>query len=234
MTASPDFAASAAIAHITAHINITVTPYEGTDFPEAERWASYAQAAIADAHDGYMVEVEEGRANAVHAYDAAGERDDDLSEAVLSSLTDLWEAFCADGYKAHGATPGDADGVGAATAYIVASLGTPSMCVETVGAMDYDVMVRIGDDGDEVAGEVTLCPHPRDGMLGMWGDLDNWLSGSLVAVVRALGKAAGDALADAIATACVGDDALVTIELEDVAGTAVAASVDGEELGGEG
>jgi hypothetical protein len=94
------------------------------------------------------------------------------------------------------------------TIHIAPSIGTPSTTVDTAGAMDYSVTLTIGDRVVEC--EVTLVPSQYDGRLGAWGDLDNWLSGPGVAVVRSLGDRGGRELAREIAAACVaGDDSEV-------------------------
>lgn len=77
------------------------------------------------------------------------------------------------------------------------SIGTPSTCVDTAGALDYSVTVTIGTW--EIEGEITLVPD-HTGEPTSWGTLDHWMSGSLVALARALPDPAARDLTQALAS----------------------------------
>lgn len=71
--------------------------------------------------------------------------------------------------------------------HVSATEGTPSKYVDDSNARDYKVTLTIA--GVRVDGSATLIPREYDGELDAWGDLDNWLSASLVPAVCALGDA---------------------------------------------
>ncbi len=71
---------------------------------------------------------------------------------------------------------------------ITATNARPSTCAPE--AVDIDVTV-----GD-LSGEVTLAPHEYDGRLTSWGSPDMWVSGALLADLRA--KYEDDEDADAL------------------------------------
>ena len=103
------------------------------------------------------------------------------------------------------------------TVTITTSTGSPSTCVDGDGAQDYDVTLTVGDVS--VEGEVTLCVD-HEGNLSPWGSLDNWLSSSLCDVVRSLDRddsahsVERARLIEAIVSACTGDSADVTVEID--------------------
>lgn len=50
-----------------------------------------------------------------------------------------------------------------------------------LNGIDVDVAVSLGDDPEQIEGEVTLVPSQSDGSLVTYGDaLDHWMSGELV------------------------------------------------------
>lgn len=70
----------------------------------------------------------------------------------------------------------------APSVHVAVSVGSASSCVETVGAMDYDVTLTIGSV--EHTGEITLVPG-TDGRLSSWGpSVDAWVSGDLLRAMR--------------------------------------------------
>lgn len=70
----------------------------------------------------------------------------------------------------------------APSVHVAVSVGSASSCVETVGAMDYDVTLTIGSV--EHTGEITLIPG-TDGRLSSWGpSVDAWISGDLLRAMR--------------------------------------------------
>lgn len=98
------------------------------------------------------------------------------------------------------------------TIHIAPSVGTPSTCCETEGALDYDVTLTIGDVETQI--EVTLVPRQYDGKLDKWGEMDHWLSASGVAVLRRLSDDARRHVADEIVAACVaGESSEIEVEV---------------------
>lgn len=90
---------------------------------------------------------------------------------------------------------------------IAPSIGTRSTCVDTEGALDYDVTVTIGDL--EIEGEVTLAPSQYDGQLDSWGaSPDHWVSDGLLRVLRDLPDARFREVLGTIRSACVSGEAV--------------------------
>lgn len=74
-------------------INVTHAAYEGDDFPEAAYYSQYVASALAEQFPGAAVEVSEGLETQVFV---DGAPDEGIRQQVS---VDLWEAFCADGYR---------------------------------------------------------------------------------------------------------------------------------------
>jgi hypothetical protein len=85
----------------TKQINVTVTEYEGdVAFPEAAHYPEYVSAALAGSYPGFAVNVSTGPRTTAHVYGADIEPPRDLEHEIESLVkVDLWDAFCADGYK---------------------------------------------------------------------------------------------------------------------------------------
>jgi hypothetical protein len=81
----------------TKQIHVTVTPYEGTDFPEAVHYPEYVADQLSERY-GARVEYSEGLRTAVHVYGFEDESETEREVRELLEVT-LWEDFCADGYK---------------------------------------------------------------------------------------------------------------------------------------
>ena len=91
--------------------------------------------------------------------------------------------------------------------HIAPSIGTPSTCVDTAGALDYDVTVTIGDR--EIEGEITLSPQQYDGRLASWGGSpDHWVSGGLLQTLRTLDDTTFRSALAAIEQACASGEAV--------------------------
>ena len=74
-------------------IHATVTPYEGDDFPEADRYVDYVAAHLADRYPSAEIDVSEGSKNRLFV---DGEPDDEGAREFGASL---WDAFCEGGYE---------------------------------------------------------------------------------------------------------------------------------------
>ena len=77
-------------------IDVTVTPYDSdVPFPEAEHYPEFVAERLTEMFPGYEVTVDTGLANGVRVPD--GSQDVDYIRALVG--TELWEEFCAEGYK---------------------------------------------------------------------------------------------------------------------------------------
>lgn len=87
------------------------------------------------------------------------------------------------------------------TITITADHGTRSTVVDDMFAKDFDVTLTIA--GVDIEGETTLIrDEGNERVLSSWGSIDTWMSGSLVAVHRALTPKDARALAVEIVFAC--------------------------------
>lgn len=91
-------------------ISISVTDYEGTDFPEASHFPEWCAKAVQKAFGsseqfgGAAVETEcEGGAlkTSVHLHGTTGNVEDLRNEILGFVKVDAWEAFCSTGYLAY-------------------------------------------------------------------------------------------------------------------------------------
>ena len=81
-------------------INVTVTAYEGDAFPEAEHYPEFVADRIASLYSA-KVDCSEGQATRVFLYGFDDQGNTDLEDEIKSVVqVDLWEEFCAEGYKA--------------------------------------------------------------------------------------------------------------------------------------
>ena len=82
----------------TPTIAITTTAYDGSDFPEADRYPQWLAEQLTAEYPNAAVEVEVGPSEIVQA---RWTEDDQATEAAIRALLpDLWEQFCSHGYKA--------------------------------------------------------------------------------------------------------------------------------------
>jgi hypothetical protein len=86
---------------MTKKINVTTTPYEGEDFPEAVHYPSYVADQLADRY-GVDVDVSVGPQTRVYAYGYEPQGNTDLEDEIKHLVqVSLWEDFCAEGHKAY-------------------------------------------------------------------------------------------------------------------------------------
>lgn len=78
-------------------IAVTTTPYEGEQFPEAPHYPEYVAGRLAEMFPGHQVDVSEGPRSAALVYGS----DVDADEVKTLVEVDLWDDFCADGYRAY-------------------------------------------------------------------------------------------------------------------------------------
>lgn len=82
-------------------INVTTTPYDGEDFPEAASYPEFVAKWLKGVFPKFSVEVSEGQKSSVFVYADAETADDlgidaeDLNSQIKSHL---WEQFCSHGY----------------------------------------------------------------------------------------------------------------------------------------
>jgi hypothetical protein len=81
-------------------ISVTVTPYEGNDFPEATHYPDFVAEALAEHYPNHKIEVLEGSKNRAFIYgrSAHDTEADDIAELAQYGL---WDEFCTEGYKAY-------------------------------------------------------------------------------------------------------------------------------------
>lgn len=87
-------------------INVEITSYEGSEFPEAAHYDKYVARALIERFHGVEINVSYGNGtkNRAYAYGFSADEESDISETIPNLCCyDLWDAFCADGYKAYSA-----------------------------------------------------------------------------------------------------------------------------------
>lgn len=93
-------------------INVTLSVYEGDDFPEAAGFPEYVAERIAAGWPGSEVEISEvpdGQETRVFVYGGPGDADDVAAEITDMAKVDWWNDFCDDGYKVRTEPEDDAD-----------------------------------------------------------------------------------------------------------------------------
>lgn len=81
-------------------LHIETTPYEGGDFPEADRFDAYVvERVIAAYPTATEVNVSYGPRNKVYVYDTDADRAEDVEQEIREALFNWWEDFCFAGYK---------------------------------------------------------------------------------------------------------------------------------------
>lgn len=85
-------------------INVTTTAYEGdVAFPEADSYPEFVAERLADLY-GAEVDCSVGRQTRafLYGFDQADVNEDELTREIVSLVkVDLWDEFCAEGYKAY-------------------------------------------------------------------------------------------------------------------------------------
>jgi len=77
-------------------INATVTRYDAEpEFNEAAHYDEFCAAQLTELFPGYEISVEFGPVTRAHVY--GGDADQDAITSLLK--VELWDSFCADGYK---------------------------------------------------------------------------------------------------------------------------------------
>ena len=83
-------------------INVTVTPYDGDEFPEAASYPEYVATRLAAIYPGSDVSVEVGSRTKAHVYqDDMPDSSDMEAEVARLARVELWDDFCGDGYRAY-------------------------------------------------------------------------------------------------------------------------------------
>jgi hypothetical protein len=97
-SADEDETRRATMTTTSPRINATVTQYDGdAAFPEAAHYDEFCAERLAEQYPGYSVDVSFGLQTRAVVYDGDADQED-----ITSALkVDLWDAFCADGYKAY-------------------------------------------------------------------------------------------------------------------------------------
>lgn len=87
----------------TTTINITVTEYEGNDFPEAAHWHTYVRDEVsrlcAEAGISAEIDVSYGLQQVIHS--ARGPEAEAVEAIARDVLAEGWETFCASDYSAY-------------------------------------------------------------------------------------------------------------------------------------